>query len=107
MGRPTAAGIGLLFLLAAAGFGNHAAERNNLIGKWREGDSGKNQGEIWSLEPNGDAIRVTRSLKQRTEEFECNAMDRDCDVTLSGRRARWRFGSTAVPWWSSRREGRM
>jgi polyribonucleotide nucleotidyltransferase len=70
-----------------------------LIGKWHQGTSGKDEGEVWSLETDGDSLRVSRSLKQKTEEFECNIMGRDCDVKLSGRRAKvslWFNGGALV-----------
>ena len=77
---------GLLLMLVAAAPGGDFADRDRLIGKWTQGASGTD--ESWSFETVGDSLRVTHMLKQKPDEFRCNIMGHDCDVKLSGKRAR-------------------
>ena len=88
MFRPLAAAGGLVFVLAAAVLGDDSADRDKLIGKWQQSSGDRGGGEVWSLETVGDSLRMTHSLGQKTDEFSCNIMGHDCEVKLSGKRAK-------------------
>jgi hypothetical protein len=80
-------------LLAGAVFADEVAERDKLIGKWQQED------ESWALETHGDALHVTHSVKQKTDEYECTIMGRDCEVKVAGRPAKvslWFNGGSLV-----------
>jgi hypothetical protein len=89
----------LLILLAAAVPGDDADPRDKLIGKWQPTTSAKDDSEVWALETVGDSLRLSHTLKQKTEAVECNTMGRDCEVKLGGRKAKvslWFNGDALV-----------
>ena len=98
MVRRLVAGSCVFLLLVAAVFADETADRNNLTGKW-QGPSGKDQGEIWSIETVGDSLRLTHLVKQKTDEFACNIMGHECDVKLAGKHVKvslWFNGAMLV-----------
>jgi hypothetical protein len=89
---------GLTILLAAGVLGDDADARDKLLGKWHPAATADSE-EAWSLETIGDALRISHSLKQKTDQIECNIMGKDCDVKLGGHKATvslWFSGSMLV-----------
>jgi hypothetical protein len=76
------AAMGAVLILVAA-----ADQRDKLIGKWQPAGA-KDEGESWALETVGDALRISHSVKQKTEAIECNIMGKDCEVKLGGHKAK-------------------
>jgi len=76
------AGLGAVLVLMAA-----AGQRDKLIGKWQPAGT-KDEGEVWSLETVGDSLRISHSVKQKTDAIECNIMGKDCEVKLAGHKAK-------------------
>jgi hypothetical protein len=60
-----------------------ADQRDKLIGKWSN-----DGGDTWAIETVGDSMRISHSVKQKTDAVECNVMGRDCDVKLGGHKAK-------------------
>ena len=83
LARLAAAG-GLSILLAASLSGQDG--RDKLIGTWQVSDA-KSDAEVWSLETKGEVLRISHSVKDKTDQIECNVIGRDCEVKLGGRKA--------------------
>ena len=75
---------GLVF--CAALLGDDAVDRAKLIGTWQLQSGNDKDGSLWTLETNGEGIRIVHvQNNQKLTEFECNTVGRDCDVTDAGR----------------------
>ena len=86
MSRWVAFCTGLLLVLAGIAMADEQADRDKLIGKWQE--QGKDASVVWLLETKGNDLHVAHTLGGKEEEFQCNLMGRDCDVKLSGHKAK-------------------
>jgi hypothetical protein len=78
---------GLLFLLAATVPGEDTDTRDKLLGKWQPATA-KDESEMWWLETVGDSLRISHSMKQKTDAIECNIVGKDCEVKVGGRKAK-------------------
>ena len=75
---------GLVF--CAALHGDDAADRAKLIGSWQLQSGGDKDGTLWTLETEGDRIRIVHvQNNQKLTDFECNTTGQDCNVTDAGR----------------------
>jgi hypothetical protein len=90
---------GLFLLRAGAVSGDDADPRDKLMGKWHPA-AAKDDSELWALEnAGGENMRISHSLKQKTEAIECNIMGKDCEVKIAGHKAKvsiWFNGDTLV-----------
>jgi hypothetical protein len=79
--------VGLLLLLAATVIADDTDPRDKLLGKWQPATA-KDAGEVWLLELVGDSLRISHSMKQKTDAIECNIMGQDCEVKVGGRKTK-------------------
>jgi hypothetical protein len=87
--------IGLAVMGAAVILMAADEQRDKLIGKWANSDGG----DTWAIETVGDSMRISHSVKQKTDAIECNVMGKDCEVKVGGHKAKvamWFNGDALV-----------
>ena len=92
-------GFVVALTLSCAAWADDGENRAKLIGNW-QAQNGEASPEVWSLERNGESLRVTESRGDQTIlEYECNTQGKECLIKVSGKPAKlsmWFNGSILV-----------